>query len=60
MLCDHLEGWGDWGWEGGSSGRGHHVYRRRLIPTDGERKLTRHCRAIILQLKINKLIQICF
>ena len=21
MLCDHLEGWGEGGWEGGSRGR---------------------------------------
>ena len=39
------------GWEAGSGGRGY-IYLR-LIHTVVQQKATQHCKAIILQLKIN-------
>ena len=50
-LCDNLEGWDG---EGSSRGRTHYVYLW-LIHVDVWKKLTQHCNAIILQLKINEL-----
>ena len=48
-LCDNLEGWDG---EGSSRGRRHYVYLW-LIHVDVWKKLTQHCNANILQLKIN-------
>ena len=41
-------------WEGGSRGRGH-MYTLWLINGDVWQKPTQQCKAIILQLKINKI-----
>ena len=52
MLCDNLEGWdGVKEWEGGLRGRVY-VYLW-LIHVVVWQKLTQHCKAIALQLKIN-------
>ena len=48
MLCDDLEGW-----EGGSGQRGHTHTHTELIHVVVWQKATQHCKAIILQLKIN-------
>ena len=54
VLCDNLGGW-----DGGVGGRpkreGIRVYIQ-LIPTLVQQKLTQHCEAIILQIKIKKKI----
>ena len=59
-LFDNLErvGWG-WMWEMGGrlKKEGTYVYLW-LIHVDVWRKATQHCKAIILQLKINKLKKI--
>ena len=61
MLCDNLEGWGEVGWDGMGrevEGRfkreGTYVYLW-LIHADVWQKPTQYCKAIILQLKKNKL-----
>ena len=52
-FCDKLEGWDGGGrWEGGSKGKGH-IYLW-LIQVDIWQKPKQYCKAIILQLKINK------
>ena len=57
-LCDNLEGWdGVGGWEGGSRisrGRGHMYTYLSLIHVAVWQKPTQYCKAIILQLKMNK------
>ena len=52
MLCDDLDGW-DGGVEGRLKREGTHVYLR-LIHVVVQQKLTQHCKAIILQSKINR------
>ena len=55
MLCDDLDGWdGGGGWVGGPKGEIYvYIY---LIHSVIQQKLTRHCKAIILQFK-KKIIQ---
>ena len=54
MLCDNLEGWNG---VGSSRWRGHR-YTCGLIHVDRWQKPTQYCKAITLQLKINKSKQI--
>ena len=52
MLCDNLEGWDRV--EGGMEVQeGRDMYNLWLIHVDVWQKPTQHCKAIILQLKIN-------
>ena len=53
VLCDYMVGWGGMS-EGGSRERETYVYLW-LIRVDVWPKPTQHCKAVILQLKINKL-----
>ena len=55
-LCDNLEGWDGVGGGRGFKREGTHVYLC-LIHVDVWQKPTQHYKAIILQLKINKLKQ---
>ena len=50
VLCDHLEGW-----DGGREGRlkGGRMYAHIYLIDIVQQKGTSHCKAIILQLKIN-------
>ena len=55
-LCDSLEGWGGVAWEaGGRLTREGTYLHRRLIHVDPGQKSSQYCKAIILQLTINKL-----
>ena len=53
VLCDNLEGWDGVGGGGRFKGGGIYVYLW-LIHVDAWQKPTHYCKAIILQLKINK------
>ena len=53
MLCDNLEGGMEWEVGGSFKREGTYVYLW-LIHTVVRQKPTQHCKAIILQLKINK------
>ena len=55
MLCDNLEGWE--GERGGRFKREETYVYLRLIHADVWQKPTQYCKAIILQLKINKFLQ---
>ena len=52
MLCDDLEGWGGGRMGGRVKREGIYVYIL-LIHVIVQQKLIQHCKAIILQLKIN-------
>ena len=52
MLCDNLEGWDKVG-GGREVQKGGDIYNLWLIHVDVWQKPTQHCKAIILQLKIN-------
>ena len=52
MLCDNLEGW-DKVVGGREVQKGGDIYNLWLIHVDVWQKPTQHCKAIILQLKIN-------
>ena len=51
VLCDHLDGGMGWRWEGRSRGRGPIYWW--VIHVVVWQKPTQHCKAIILQLKVN-------
>ena len=51
VLCDYLEGWDGVGGGGRAKKREHMI----LIHVDVWQEPTKHCKAIILQLKMNKL-----
>ena len=53
MLCDNLEGWDGLGGEREAQRAGKCVFLQ-LIHVDVWQKPTQYCKAIILQLKINK------
>ena len=56
MLCDNLEGDKEWEVEASFKREGTYVYRK-LIHAEVWQKRTQYCKAIILPLKINKLIK---